>query len=686
MRKKITAIVAALIFVFCYASVSLAAVPSGLLSPSTAIYAETAGLAASKVNMVDGDANTSFVLTSQFETYDLGSSQNLKSLFYKGTVASASASSIAIVFYNASVQSLGQIFVNSTNGFTTNAENWININYSSVRYIKIETYSFSATVYELDVLTTPVVDNTAPTTPTGLTATSTGPDTVNLSWSASSDNIGVTGYNVYRNGIKLSGMPVAATSYNDSGLTASTSYSYKVTAVDAAGNESGQSTAATATTNAPPDTTPPAVPTGLTATPGDSKVTLSWTANTSDPDLQGYNVYQGATKLTSSPITATSYIIASGLTNGSMYYFSVSSVDLSGNESAKTTTYATPQDTTPPDVPTGLTATVGDTKVTLQWSAVTNSDVAGYNLYRDSIKVNSSPIPATTYTDTGLINGTTYSYRVSAVDLTGNESAKSTAKVATPLTTLVAPTVTAKPGNGIITLSWTPVLGATTYKIYSGATLLGTTTDTSYTVSGLTNGSDYSYTVVASGPSGDSPYSPPATTTPQSYLINPDTSANAPQVGPAVKSAFNFIGLFGSWAYLVLGLLLAVPLSAYIFYLIKKARPTASKSATKKAAVSKPRKQRETKGKLGRAGRSKTGRAPKTKVGKQRAPRPKLTEAEKEARKKERRLTAARRDRYDYLTRLGRIKERDEWVAKTGNPYEVKDRKQRDARPGRKGR
>ncbi|MBI3774382.1 MAG: fibronectin type III domain-containing protein [Gammaproteobacteria bacterium] len=93
-----------------------------------------------------------------------------------------------------------------------------------------------------------VVDNQAPTTPTNLTASAVSASQINLAWNASTDNVAVTGYKVYRTG---TGTPIATTtttSYANTGLAASSQYSYTVTAIDAAGNESLSSTAASAST------------------------------------------------------------------------------------------------------------------------------------------------------------------------------------------------------------------------------------------------------------------------------------------------------------------------------------------------------------------------------------------------------------------------------------------------------
>lgn len=125
-------------------------------------------------------------------------------------------------------------------------------------------------------------------------------------------------------------------------------------------------------------------------------------------------------------------------------------------------------DQTPPATPTGLLATAGDGQVALSWNANSDSDLAGYNLYRNGSKVNTSLITTTSYTDTGRTNGTSYSYQISAVDDSSNESTKSTAVFATPAGTsvlaggpgvdLTAPAkpagLTATAGKDQIALSW----------------------------------------------------------------------------------------------------------------------------------------------------------------------------------------------------------------------------------------
>src|SRR5207302_1519919 len=129
-------------------------------------------------------------------------------------------------------------------------------------------------------------DTTPPTAPINLTATAASASQINLAWTASTDNVGVTGYRIERcQGAACSNFAQVATpagaTFSDMGLTASTSYSYRVRATDAANNLSAYSRTASASTPAPADTRPPTAPTNLTATAASaSQINLAWTAST----------------------------------------------------------------------------------------------------------------------------------------------------------------------------------------------------------------------------------------------------------------------------------------------------------------------------------------------------------------------------------------------------------------------
>ncbi len=148
----------------------------------------------------------------------------------------------------------------------------------------------------LDYVRVTSYDTTAPTIPTGLSATAVSSSQIILSWSASTDNIGVAGYKVYRGGSQIA--TVTGTTYNDTGLSPSTTYTYTVSAYDAAGNVSGQSSPTSATTTALLDTTPPDVsitsPLSNATVSGLITVSVSATDNTGVARVEFYldNVLQ----------------------------------------------------------------------------------------------------------------------------------------------------------------------------------------------------------------------------------------------------------------------------------------------------------------------------------------------------------------------------------------------------------
>jgi hypothetical protein len=191
------------------------------------------------------------------------------------------------------------------------------------------------------------------------------------------------------------------------------------------------------------DTTPPDAPTGLTATPGNSTVSLNWNDNT-ETDLSGYNVYRsttsgtGYTKLNGSLLGSSNYTDSNA--NGARtYYYFVTAIDTSNNESNDSNVVsATPTDTIPPAAPTGLTAIAGNQTVSLDWNNNSESDVNGYNVYRSITsgsgysKLNGALLSSSNYTDNSVTNWTTYYYVVTAVDIVSNESGYLTQVSATP--------------------------------------------------------------------------------------------------------------------------------------------------------------------------------------------------------------------------------------------------------------
>jgi hypothetical protein len=169
-------------------------------------------------------------------------------------------------------------------------------------------------------------------------------------------------------------------------------------------------------------------------------------------------------------------------------------------------------DTIPPPIPGGLTGTPGNTVVSLSWNAVTASDLSGYNVWQDGVKI-STLLTGTTYTVTGLTNGVNYSFQVSSVDTSGNESNRSTSLSLQPVpppdsTPPDAPTnLTALPGDKQAYLSWTPAIATDKagYNVYRNGIKQNLTliSATNYLQTSLSNGTAYTYTVKTVDTSGN---------------------------------------------------------------------------------------------------------------------------------------------------------------------------------------
>ena len=201
-------------------------------------------------------------------------------------------------------------------------------------------------------------DTTPPTAPSNLTATAASASQINLSWTASTDNVGVTGYLVERcsgagcTNFAQIGSPTS-TSFPDTGLTANTSYSYRVRATDAAGNLSNYSNTATATTTPGQDTTPPTAPSNLTATAASaSQINLAWTASTDNVGVTGYLVERcsgaGCTNFAQIGTPTSTSFSDTGLTANTSYSYRVRATDAAGNLSnySNTATRRPPLDKT----------------------------------------------------------------------------------------------------------------------------------------------------------------------------------------------------------------------------------------------------------------------------------------------------------------------------------------------------
>ncbi len=242
-----------------------------------------------------------------------------------------------------------------------------------------------------------------------------------LSWAANGEP-DVASYVVLRDGVQVGA--VTGTSFTDTGLVNDTTYTYAVVAVDGHGNRSAPAT----TTATPTDLTPPGAPVSPAATAGEREVTVTWTAPAA-ADVVGYRVLRdGAVVAATTGLSAT----VTGLAPGAAVDLQVVAVDGHGNVSVVSATVgATPYDRTAPAAPTGLTGRPGSTVVTLTWTAPADVDPLTYRVLQDGVQV--ATTGATTATVTGLVNGTSYSFTVQAVDPSGNASPVSAAVVVVPL-------------------------------------------------------------------------------------------------------------------------------------------------------------------------------------------------------------------------------------------------------------
>ncbi|AWB87296.1 DUF7594 domain-containing protein [Mycetocola zhujimingii] len=297
-----------------------------------------------------------------------------------------------------------------------------------------------------------VTDTIAPSVPSGVTA-SAGATSATITWTASTDNVGVATYALYRGnnaGFEANASnriaELTGTSYTDTGLQPG-SYFYRVTAVDAAGNVTAPSEASGEVVIAAPDRTAPTAPTDVSAGADQTSVTVEWEASTDNVGVVRYSVHRGTTSgfaVNGSTLiaetTETRYVDA-GLEVGT-YYYKVTAADAAGNVSAASGA-SNPVtivivDSSAPTAPVGVTAQNQGSTVQVDWSASSdNVAVTGYTVYRGATvgfaadatsRIGDSA--GTSYSDPDLANGTYY-YRVTAVDAAGNVSAPSEAAAAT---------------------------------------------------------------------------------------------------------------------------------------------------------------------------------------------------------------------------------------------------------------
>jgi fibronectin type 3 domain-containing protein len=225
--------------------------------------------------------------------------------------------------------------------------------------------------------------------------------------------------------------PTAST-YVDKDVQGGVPYLYALAAADETGRVGGRGTLTGATGQ---NLTPPAAPSGLTVTPGERALTLTWAAN-SETDLRGYRVYRSEGEqstaqeilLTGLPITATTYLDAIPQGVQARYHYRVVAVNTTQIESAPSVTVtAALLDTTPPPPPVLAAVIAGPTSLTLNWIQAEVPDLTGFEVIRTTDKAPETVLTTLsaairTYEDTSAVPGVPYSYSLRSLDRAGNRS------------------------------------------------------------------------------------------------------------------------------------------------------------------------------------------------------------------------------------------------------------------------
>ena len=333
----------------------------------------------------------------------------------------------------------------------------------------------------------------APVVRIGNSATSGKPV---LTWNAV---YGATSYRIYRSTSKGSGYSllgtVTATSYTNTGAKAGTTYYYRVKACNDAGLSPYSNVVSGKVKSVTPKPSAPVVRIGHSATSG--KPMLTWNAVSGATSYKVYRATsQNGTYSLLGTVTATSYT-NTGAKAGTTYWYKVKAVNSAGESAYSNIVSGRATVTT---LTMGHSASSG--KPQLTWKAV--SGAASYKVYRATAKNGAYTVinttKALTYTNTGAALGTTYYYKVEALNAAGKSmgfSAVVEGKVA-PVLAVGYSSVSGKPQ-----LTWKAVPGATEYQVYrstqqnSGYTKINTTTATSYVNTGAKAGTTYYYRIVA---------------------------------------------------------------------------------------------------------------------------------------------------------------------------------------------
>lgn len=326
MRKKAIGLLLAVLSCGIFSTHVHAAPPPGLMRGMMPI--ESSQIASGNVaNATDGsDGNNVALKPGGYVIYEFYDLVNVNGYYkYSGV-------EIEMEFFSASGTKIGPTISGST-GVTSSYTGITMI--EGVKRVKLTNVheSLNRNIYEVDLTGNyQPPDTTPPESPTNLVAIE-GDKYVDLSWTGVGD-ADLDHYEIYRDGSYLTNVSKTETTYRNTGLKNMQTYTFYVLAVDIAGNKSGQSNSVTATPKPPPDTIPPARPTGLRVhLESSGRIWFEWNAN-NEPDISHYNLYIDGVALASN-ITGTSYQVSAGAIASGTHSFQLSAVDTSENESLK---------------------------------------------------------------------------------------------------------------------------------------------------------------------------------------------------------------------------------------------------------------------------------------------------------------------------------------------------------------
>jgi hypothetical protein len=537
---------------------------AGVAPPATSTAKAHGGSASALLGVTSGSEPLGDSNLSQTLTVPSGTS-SLTFWYWPATLdATCSGADCVWDWQEAQIRSTSGATLASVLKGNSNAQTWTSVNFNTSPWagqtvvlwfnVHMDAGSDNTWMY-LDDISLNASGSTVPGAPTNVIATA-GNAAATVAWTApSSGGSPITSYTITPY-IGLAAQPATtvagsppATSATVTGLTNGTTYTFTVSATNSVGTglPSSPSNAVT-----PAALAAPGAPTNVTATAGNAVATVAWTApsNGGSP-ITSYTITpyigmaaQTATTVTGSP-PATSATVT-GLTNGTTYTFTVSATNSVGTGPASSASNAvTPAAPTVPGAPTNITATAGNAVATVAWTAPSSggSPITSYTITpyigmaaQTATTVTGSP-PATTATVTGLTNGTLYTFTVSATNVIGTGPTSSPSNAVTPATVPGAPAnVSASAASGSATVSWSaPADGGSSILSYTVTPYVGSTAQpatsvtgsppaTVATVTGLTNGTTYTFTVAATNGLGTGPAS--GASNPVTPLSVPGAPAN----------------------------------------------------------------------------------------------------------------------------------------------------------------